>query len=51
MRRSQAHTEMSVKDFELGLLWDQYGVVGDVVVGVLPLNAISGSSSLFLAIH
>ncbi len=43
LRRSQAHTEQSIEDFELGLLWDQYEIVGDVVVSVLPLYVISGS--------
>ena len=32
MRRSQAHTELLVEEFELGVLWDEYGLVGDVVV-------------------
>lgn len=31
-RRSRAHTDMLVEEFELGVLWDQYGLVGDVVV-------------------
>jgi hypothetical protein len=26
------HTEMLVEEFELGVLWDEYGLVGDVVV-------------------
>ncbi len=43
LRRSQAHTEQSIEDFELGLLWDQYEIVGDVVVSVLPLYVISRS--------
>jgi hypothetical protein len=34
-RRSQKHTELLVKMFELGDLWDQYGLVGDVIVSVL----------------
>ncbi|KAH8979767.1 hypothetical protein EDB86DRAFT_3088545 [Lactarius hatsudake] len=28
---SQAHTELLVKGFELGTLWDEYGLVGDIV--------------------
>ena len=32
VRRSQAHTELLVEEFELGMLWDEYGLVGDVVV-------------------
>jgi hypothetical protein len=31
-RRCQDHTELLVREFELGLLWDGWGVVGDVVV-------------------
>lgn len=31
-RRSKAHTEMLVEEFELGMLWDEYGLVGDIVV-------------------
>jgi hypothetical protein len=32
VRRSHAHTEVLVEAFELGILWDEYGLVGDVVV-------------------
>ena len=32
VRRSQAHTELLVEEFELGCLWDEYGLVGDIVV-------------------
>jgi hypothetical protein len=35
VRRSQAHTELLVEEFELGMLWDEYGLVGDVVVRIL----------------
>jgi len=31
-RRSQAHAEVLVEEFELGMLWDEYGLVGDIVV-------------------
>jgi len=34
-RRCQDHTELLVRKFELGLLWDGWGVVGDVVVRFL----------------
>ena len=34
-RRSQAHAELLVKEFELGMLWDEYGLVGDIVVSYL----------------
>ena len=42
VRRSQPHTELLVEAFELGKLWDDYGLVGDVVV------CISSCSSLLL---
>ncbi|KAI9463519.1 hypothetical protein BJY52DRAFT_1202845 [Lactarius psammicola] len=29
--RSQEHSELLVEEFELGMLWDEYGLVGDVV--------------------
>jgi hypothetical protein len=29
--------------FELGVLWDEFGIVGDIVVGVLPSCFGSGS--------
>ena len=32
LRRSQAHAELLVEEFELGMLWDEYGLVGDIVV-------------------
>ena len=31
-RRCKEHTEALVQEFELGVLWDEYGIVGDVVV-------------------
>jgi Plavaka transposase len=31
-RRSREHTEALVSGFELGVLWDEYGLVGDLVV-------------------
>ncbi|KAG2110399.1 uncharacterized protein F5147DRAFT_745329 [Suillus discolor] len=30
-RRSRDHTEVLVEEFELGVLWDEYGLVGDIV--------------------
>ncbi|KAG2112306.1 uncharacterized protein F5147DRAFT_744582 [Suillus discolor] len=30
-RRSRNHTEVLVEEFELGVLWDEYGLVGDIV--------------------
>ena len=31
-RRSREHTELLVNELELGVLWDEYGLVGDIVV-------------------
>lgn len=36
-RRSREHTELLVEEFELGDLWDEYGIVGDVVVCISDL--------------
>ncbi|KAG1796926.1 uncharacterized protein HD556DRAFT_1441101 [Suillus plorans] len=30
-RRSHEHTDVLVEEFELGVLWDEYGLVGDIV--------------------
>jgi hypothetical protein len=53
VRRSQAHTELLVEEFELGMLWDEYGLVGDIIVRLLRLSTVAGSLTLFifLAIH
>ena len=55
VHRSQAHTKLLVEEFELGMLWDEYGLVGDIVVcSSVPLifNAIYSSLIFFfLAIH
>jgi hypothetical protein len=47
--RSQAHTELLVEEFELGML---YGLVWDIIVHLL-LSTVAGSltSLIFLAIH
>jgi hypothetical protein len=34
VRRSRDHTEALVEGLELGILWDEYGLVGDIVVGL-----------------
>ena len=34
IRHSQSHSELLVEEFKLGMLWDEYGLVGDVVVSV-----------------
>jgi hypothetical protein len=33
-RRSRKHTEKLVEVLQLGVLWDEYGLVGDIVVNV-----------------
>ena len=35
-RHCREHTELIVSEFELGVLWDEYGLVGDVVVRLNP---------------
>ena len=39
--RSREHTEGLVREHELGELWDEYGIVGDVVVSFLFLGCLS----------
>ncbi len=36
VRCSHAHTDNIVEEYELSVIWDEYGIVGDIVVGVLP---------------
>jgi hypothetical protein len=33
-RRSRKHTEKLVEVLQLGVLWDEYGLVGDIVVNI-----------------
>ena len=40
VRHSQAHTELLVEAFELGVLWDEYGLVGDIVVSIFSLYLV-----------
>ena len=41
-RRCQDHTELLVRELELGVLWDGWGIVGDVVVRLLlPISFFS----------
>jgi len=35
--RCKEHTELLVECLELGVLWDEYGLVGDVVVCSMPV--------------
>ena len=34
IRRSRKHTEVVGEEFELGVLWDEYGIVGDIIVKI-----------------
>ena len=51
MRRSQAHTELFVKQFELGMLWDEYGLVGDIVVCIFLHLSYMRISDCYLFSH
>ena len=33
--RTREHTNLLVEELELGVLWDEYGIVGDIVVSIL----------------
>jgi hypothetical protein len=37
-RRSRDHTELVVSELELGVLWEEYGLVGDIVVCLFIIN-------------
>ena len=40
LHRSREYTELLVKNLELGVLWNDYGLVGDIIVSMsapLPL--------------
>jgi hypothetical protein len=39
-RRSREHTELLVSGIELGVLWQEYGLVGDIVVCLFILKLI-----------
>jgi hypothetical protein len=45
--RCRAHTDALVEELELGVLWDEYGLVGDIVVIV----QVSNFHLLFQTIH
>jgi hypothetical protein len=42
-RRSRAHTNLLAEELELGVLWDEHGLVGYTVVSVVPSYFVSGS--------
>jgi Plavaka transposase len=37
-RRTREHTELLVRELELGVLWDEYSLVGDVVVSTTAVS-------------
>jgi len=39
--RSCGHTDVLVQEFELGVLWDEYGLVGDIVVRIISPSCMS----------
>ena len=39
-RWSCDHTELLVSELELGVLWDEYGLVGDIVVCLFIMQSI-----------
>ena len=41
MDRTRVHTEAVVEEFELGELWQRYGIVGDIVVCLLLLQYVT----------
>ena len=51
MRRSQVHTELLVEEFELGMLWDEYRLVGDIVVRILLHFSCMHISDYYLFSH
>jgi hypothetical protein len=45
-RRSRSHTDLLVSELELGVLWDEYGLVGDIVVRTIYLDVFKYMNSL-----
>jgi hypothetical protein len=40
MLRRREHTDTLVEMFELGVLWDDYGIVGDIVVSLFLIRIL-----------
>ena len=38
--RSRDHTELLVSELELGVLWDEYGLIGDIVACLFIMKLI-----------
>ena len=52
VRHSQAHTELLMEEFELGMLWDEYGLVGISLFVFFYISIVYTSLIvIFLAIH
>jgi hypothetical protein len=45
------HTELLVEELELGILWDEYGIIGDIVVCIVLFPFTSLISHFLTAIH
>jgi hypothetical protein len=41
--RTRDHTELLATELELGTLWDEYGLVGDIVVNILFFYALASA--------
>ena len=49
--RRRDHTEALVEQLELGILWDEYGLVGDIVVHIVLFLLALSVSHISIAIH
>jgi hypothetical protein len=41
-RRTRQHSDAIVEELELGILWHEYGLVGDIVVRISYFFSVSG---------
>lgn len=49
-RRTHELTDLLVDELELGVLWDEYGIIGDIMVSLFPLYSIRSLSSAFIGL-
>ena len=49
-RRTHKLTDLLVDKLELGVLWDEYGIIGDIMVSLFPLYSIRSLSSAFIGL-
>ena len=49
-RRTHELTDLLVDELELGVLWDEYGIIGDIMVSLFPLYSIRYLSSAFVGL-